>query len=506
MVDSIITEYCLLLNVGVVASSEKCLSIMRELDAIKPSRLRMRLAAIAPTSKSVSCDNYAAKLGIHVFNNYGDLLSLEYLDLILELTGNSDILSDLSDRKPPTIGVLNEKSSQLLLNIVFLYDQIGIQGSGVTEATSFASTLLEASPDGVIVIDRDYLIINSNNSYLVTGGLNRKDILGKFCYQVMNQSMAPCADRDACCSVLETIRTGKSARRVRDLQLSDGSTLICQITSYPIFNRFNEMVQFVITVRDLTQELRERIVEETEAIKKDLTRVVKEDRLASLGRLVASVCHEINNPITSIVTFTKLVLSYLKAMNLPNQIPDLERYLELSYREALRCGEIVKNLLTFAHQNTIEPSIMDLSEMISVILQLTNHQLESANVDCSVVLPGAPFTAWGEYGQIQQCLLNLIFNAIDAMPEGGSLVIKGGEDEATGFVWLEFTDIGQGIDPDNLQHIFEPFFTTKTAGKGVGLGLALVYGIIREHQGSIEVESTPGKGTTFRLKLPKTAI
>jgi PAS domain S-box-containing protein len=506
MVNPSIPEYCLVLNVAVVATGEKCLSIMKDLDAIKLSRLRIRLVAIAPTTKSASCDRYAGKMGIKVFENYIDLLSLGYLDMILELTGSYGILSDLTDRKPATIGVLDENSSLLLLKIVCLYDQIGDQGSGVTVATSFASTLLEASPDGVLVLDRDYRIINSNNSYLVTGGSNRDTILGKFCYQVMNQSQTRCSDPDACCSVLETIKTGKPARRVRDLPFPDGSSLICQITSYPIFNRFNEVEQFVITVRDMTQELRERIVEQTEAIKKNLAQVVKDDRLASLGRLVASVCHEINNPITSIVTFTKLVLSYLKEMELPDKSPDLERFLELSFREALRCGGIVKNLLTFARQNSIEPTRIDLSEMINTILLLTGHQLALAKVVCTVDLPCAPFTAWGDYGQIQQCLLNLIFNAIDAMPKGGTILIKGGEDETTGFVWLEITDIGHGIDSENLQHIFEPFFTTKTAGKGVGLGLAMVYGIVHEHHGVIEVESTPGKGSTFRMKLPKKAI
>jgi len=506
MIDSSISKYCLISNVAVIATGAKCLSVMRTLDAIKPSRLRIRLVAVAPTTKSASCDKYAAKMGIKVFDNYIDLLSLEYLDQILDLTGNNNILKDISDRKPAAIGVLDENSSRLLLNIVHLYDQHGCEGAGITEANSFASTLLEASPDGVLVLDRDYRIINSNNSYLVTCGLDRSAILGKFCYQVMNQSQTHCCDGDACCSVQETIKTGKPARRVHDWHLSDGSTLFCQITSYPICNHFNEMVQFVITVRDMTQELRERVVEETNVIKKDMTRVIKEDRLASLGRLVASVCHEINNPITSIVTFTKLVLSYLKEMDLPDRFPDLERYLGLSYREALRCGGIVKNLLTFARQNDIEPARIDISEMINTILLLTSHQLEIANVACTVDLPAAPFTAWGDYGQIQQCLLNLIFNAIDAMPQGGSLSIKGGDDAATGFIWLELTDVGQGIDSVNLQHIFEPFFTTKTAGKGVGLGLAMVYGIIREHNGTIEVESIPGKGSTFRLKLPKTAI
>ncbi|HMK65164.1 MAG TPA: ATP-binding protein, partial [Thermodesulfobacteriota bacterium] len=123
-------------------------------------------------------------------------------------------------------------------------------------------------------------------------------------------------------------------------------------------------------------------------------------------------------------------------------------------------------------------------------------------------LPPASFTAWGDYGQIQQCLLNLVFNAIDAMPEGGNLLIRGGEEETHDFIWLELTDTGHGIEPENLQHIFEPFFTTKTSGKGVGLGLglAMVYGIIHEHQGSIEVDSTPNLGSTFRLKLPKNPI
>ena len=336
MVDSNISGNCLVLNIGVIAKGEKCLSIMRDLDAIKLSRLRIRLAAIVPTTKSASCDKYAGEMGIQVFENYIDLLSLENLDLILELSGNNHILLDIINRKPASMGVLDQKSSLFFFNFAHLYDQVGHQGFGVTEATSFAATLLEASPDGVFVIDRDYRIINSNNSYLVTAGLDREAILDKFCYEVMNQSLTPCSDQDACCSVLETIKTGKSARRVRDWRLSDGSTMICQITSCPIFNRFNEMVQFVITVRDMTRELRERIVEETESLKKDMARAVKEDRLASLGRLVAFVCHEINNPITSIVTFTKLVLSYLKEMDLPDKSPDLVRYLELSFREALR--------------------------------------------------------------------------------------------------------------------------------------------------------------------------
>ncbi|MEW6187952.1 MAG: ATP-binding protein [Thermodesulfobacteriota bacterium] len=495
-------EEGLLLNIGVVTGAEKCLSIIRDIEEIKLTRLRIKLAAVALTSPSPFCLKQAAERGIKIFDRYLELLSLEYLDVILELTGSQDILSDIIAHKPATVGVLDQKSSLLFLDIAQLYDLMGVRDTEITLATSFATTLLEASPDGVLVLDQEYRIINSNNSPLVTGGRDRKAILGKFCYEVMKQLPDFCSDMDACCPIQETIRTGKPARKVHDRFMFDGTTRVCQITAYPIFNRFNEMLQFVITVRDMTQEISERIIVQTEALKKDLTRVVKEDRLASLGRLVASVCHEINNPITSIVTFTKLVLAHLREKNIKELPPELERYLDVSFREALRCGSIVKNLLTFARQDTVEATRIDIKEMLNTIMLLTSHQLDLSNVTWKVELPPGPFTAWGDFGQIQQCLLNLVFNAIDAMPQGGTLVIRGGEEENE-FVRIEVSDSGLGIDPEHIQRIFEPFFTTKTGGKGVGLGLAMVYGIIHEHHGTIEVESALGQGTTFCVRIPK---
>ena len=156
--------------------------------------------------------------------------------------------------------------------------------------------------------------------------------------------------------------------------------------------------------------------------------MAQEDRLSSLGRLVASVCHEINNPITSIVTFNKLVRNILqsKASDLPDaEMSNVARYLDLSFREAMRCGSIVKSLLTFARPKSLEAKSIIISELVDTILLLTEHQLELANIRCEVHFPSGPFTACGDHAQIQQCLLNLIFNAIDAMPNGGTLTISG---------------------------------------------------------------------------------
>ncbi len=140
--------------------------------------------------------------------------------------------------------------------------------------------------------------------------------------------------------------------------------------------------------------------------------------------------------------------------------------------------------------------------MVKTTLLLTSHQLELAKIECIVDLPPDSFTAWGDGGQIQQCLLNLIFNAIDAMPEGGTITISGGIEKNTDMLGLSVSDTGHGIEPYHLSRIFEPFYSTKANGKGVGLGLAMVYGIIREHKGDIEVESEPGKGTKFTIRLP----
>ena len=497
-------EHCLLLNVGVVARGSRCLSIMRDLRAIRPSHLRLKLVAMATVSKSAACNKYAGETGIELFENPKDLLTIEYLDLILELTGDTKLLAELIAHKPPTIGVLDRPTAMLFFDFANLYNQMTKRETEINLATSFASALLEASPDGVLVIDRDYRIINCNHSALISGGAGRESILGRFCFEIMHHAKEPCSVPERICPAQETLRTGRPSRAVHEVVMADGSTQISQITTYPIFNHVGEITQFVVTIRDMTKDLSERIEKRAQAIKDNLTRYVQDDRLASLGRLVASVCHEINNPITSIVTFNKLILSYAEDNDLGrNRLKDVQRYLGLSVREALRCGEIVKNLLTFARQKKVDATEIDLVGMIDTIMLLISHQLENAGITCEVDLPAAAYTAWGDSAQVQQCLMNLIFNAIDAMPHGGKMAIAGGFDEKDSMIWMTISDTGLGIDADELPRIFEPFYSTKAVGKGVGLGLSMVYGIIREHNGIVEVDSEMGKGSTFRIKLPR---
>jgi len=475
---------CKLLNIAIVIEWPYCVPIVKTLWR-KSSRLRL----VAIAARSSECFYQAEGLGVQVFEDYRDLLTIDHLDLILELTGDDEILADLIKRRKPTVGVIDRQATQLLLDMA----------PDVTLESPLLATLMEASTDGVVVIDRDLRIINCNTSGYIPGSSNRNAILGKHCFEVVQRSSVPCESAIKC-PAQETFATGKVALSEYEIEAPDKTVQICQVVAYPVFNILGEVTQCVLSIRDISKALSDKIDERTRAVKENLANVVREDRLASLGRLVASVCHEINNPITSIVTFTRLILTMMqRSMMSSDDIVKMQRYLDLAFREGMRCGSIVKNLLTFARPESLMAQRIDINEMVKTILILTDPQLERAEINRVVVMPPS-FTIWGDFGRIQQCLLNLIFNAIDAMPEGGTMKISGGLEGD--MAELSISDTGYGIEPDHLPKIFEPFFSTKPKGKGVGLGLSMVYGTIREHNGNIGVESTPGKGTTFTIRLP----
>jgi signal transduction histidine kinase len=225
--------------------------------------------------------------------------------------------------------------------------------------------------------------------------------------------------------------------------------------------------------------------------------------MIALGKLVASSVHEINNPITGIHTLARLLLRSLEEG--PPREEDLQefrRYLYLISDESARCGQIVSNLLSFSRQNKLETRLFNLNDIVRSVFLLVKHKMELQKVTVEEKLAEGLPEIEGDQNQIQQCLMNLIFNAIESMPGGGKLAVTTSVDKRASRVRVAVTDTGCGIPPENISAIFEPFFSTKSPDKGVGLGLSVVYGIIREHRGTIYVDSTVGKGSTFTLILP----
>jgi signal transduction histidine kinase len=261
-------------------------------------------------------------------------------------------------------------------------------------------------------------------------------------------------------------------------------------------------------INQFTAKLETKVAERTHELQQAYRKLQHTDRLASLGQLAASVAHEINNPVAGVLNLGMLMQRILKDDGVPpNRIADFRRYLGQVVSETQRVGGIVSDLLAFSRRSTPHRAPGDLNEIIRQTVSLVSHKLKLANVTVEENFSDNLPQIECDRSQIQQVILNLVMNAGEAMQsrKGGSLVIETGAEAGEG-VYARITDTGEGIAPENLSRIFDPFFTTKPEGKGVGLGLAVSYGIVQAHGGEIEVKSTPGKGTTFLLTLPLDGI
>jgi len=259
-------------------------------------------------------------------------------------------------------------------------------------------------------------------------------------------------------------------------------------------------------ILEWTRTLEERVRQKTSELERAYKHLVQAERMVSLGKLAAVVAHEINNPLAGILTYTKLVSRMAeKGFNGSERLGEARNYLQVVEGESRRCGAIVKNLLTFARQAPLNPQKNDLNGIVERCLLLVGHQLELQSIDLEKTLAADIPSLYCDTGQVQQALLALLMNAVEAMPHGGRLRVSTSFDSSQRAGRVVVSDEGPGIPEEVLPHIFEPFFTTKEEGKGVGLGLAIAFGIIQQHGGNIEVVSTPQKGTTFTVIVPEEA-
>jgi two-component system NtrC family sensor kinase len=258
-------------------------------------------------------------------------------------------------------------------------------------------------------------------------------------------------------------------------------------------------------LHDWNRTLEVRVQEKTHQLEETHRRMVVVEKMASLGKLAAVVAHEINNPLAGIRTYARVLRRQFSAAGAapppPEQAHETDRILEMVDAEAGRCGDIVRNLLAFSRETSARFAISELGPVVERCRLLLNHQAEMLGVTLEARVAADLPKIVCDPAQVQQMLLALAMNALEATPENGRVTIEARPD-ADG-VLLVVKDTGSGIPREHQDRIFEPFFTTKEAGKGVGLGLAVVYGIVTRHHGTIELESEPGRGTTFTVRLPR---
>ncbi|MCL6480898.1 MAG: HAMP domain-containing protein [Firmicutes bacterium] len=273
---------------------------------------------------------------------------------------------------------------------------------------------------------------------------------------------------------------------------------------------FNKMTRELREARaELTawaQTLEQRVEEKTRALQQAQEQMLRAERLASVGKLAAVVAHEINNPLAGILTYTKLLRRWMERDADPAaRAQEVCKTLELIEAESRRCGEIVKNLLMFSRATPMNLAWVPLNATVEQALRLVRHQCELAGIEVHLDLDPALPVVRCDAAQIEQVLLALVMNAIEAMPRGGNLWLRTRWLEEADQVVVQVRDDGCGIAPEHLSQIFEPFFTTKEGAHGTGLGLAVSRGIVERHNGRIEVVSELGQGTTFTVRLPRDA-
>ena len=352
----------------------------------------------------------------------------------------------------------------------------------------FTEAILDSLPLSLYVIDRDYRIAAWNrNRELGELGMPRGLVLGKNIFEVLTRQRREILERE----FANVFQTGEIERIEQETVTSDGGTRNWLISKIPMWADGGAEVTHVITVgEDITAR-----VEANRA-------VARAERLAAVGRLAAGVVHEINNPLATISACAEALQTRLQEGAFKGSVAeeDLREYLGLIRSEAFRCKSITTGLLDFSRTRAVQYQLVVVAEIISSVARLVTHQKRGQGIQIRTDTPDDLFAVSGDAGQLQQAIIALATNAIDAMPIGGVLTIsaRNGEDK----VLIEVKDTGHGISTGNLPRIFDPFFTTKEIGHGTGLGLAVCYGILTEHGGTLDVQTAVGAGTTFTITLP----
>ena len=267
---------------------------------------------------------------------------------------------------------------------------------------------------------------------------------------------------------------------------------------------FNGMQAALSTARAdrqaLLDTLEQQVEDRTSALKDAQAQLVQSEKLSSLGRLAASIAHEINNPLAGILTYAKLLVRMLDAESIDEATRAASvKHLKLVQRETERCTAIVRNLLDFARQRPLSLKEVDAAVVLEEAVSLVGHQAKLHGLTIERRVEAVPVIK-ADFGQLRQAFVNIMLNGCEAMQTGGTLTIICRPSADQRYVDTTFTDTGSGIPPDRLAKIFDPFFSTKD--KGTGLGLSVVYGIVERHGGTIAIQSEIGVGTTMTVKLP----
>ena len=453
----------------------------------------------------------AEEFGLLTFTDYHELYDPRYnIHLIIILSPEEDILEAILATRPTRIRIMAFNVFEVF------WKALHIEERKLRKRNEEIETILNAIQDFIMVITPEMDIVEVNDAYLEKMDYSRKKVIGRKCHEIYQQIVYPCDNPEIECPLKEVIRNKRPCRQVRTRVSHEGELLHIEVNVYPVWEKDGKISKFIHISRDITQQkmeeeeitrrLEHMVEERTRQLKETHDKLLHQDKMSSLGKLSASVVHEINNPIAGILNLTMLIKRIIEEGSV-EQEKNLEKfhyYLDLMETETRRISRIVTNLLTFSRESNLEFKNVDINRLIEKTLFLNANLLKLNNVKVEKYFyPELPEII-GSEDQLQQVFMNIISNAAETIEAtgGGVLSIETRYLPKSERIAAIFKDTGIVIPKENVSKIFEPFFTTKKEGKGVGLGLSVAYGIVRDHGGTIYVEPEEGKGNSFTVKLP----
>jgi|GEM_PF-1495945 len=367
--------------------------------------------------------------------------------------------------------------------------QLEVKNQELKRTMDYLQNIMDNSADIIITTDIENNVVEFNKGAEEILGYTQGKTVGKpLCGFFANP--------DHCNQLLEKIRhEGKVSNQETQFVTKQSKNIDISITLSILRDSSGNMIGTVGISRDITE------------FKRTQAQLVQAGKLAGIGQLAAGIAHEINNPLSGVLGYAKRLLKKAEDEEM-RKTPGIEpfgREMKLIVDSALRCKKIIDGLLKFSRTSETVSIAVNINEVIEEALILFGNQLSSQNIELDKVLNAEMPTIRANHTQIQQVFTDIIINAIQAMPNGGRLTIATRPVNSSA-VEIEFTDTGEGIAKENLSKIFEPFFTTREPGKGTGLGLYMIYRILQEHHGRIDVKSELGKGATFVVTLPVTGV
>ena len=502
------TDGRLSINIAIVGGGRTCRFFLGQIKDVAFPFFNIKILGVYDKNPEAEGILIAEQMGIHTTDNLHDLLNIDKVDSILELTGKRHVHLKINRLRPKGVGVLEFKANRIVHNFMDMMSHRleSIEKKLIAEKT-FSNLLIQQSSTPIVFINTDFTIVDANDAYLNRVKKAKDKVIGAHCYEVSHGLKTPCSSAfpGVKCPMLETLRTGKDVHVIHDHPGPDGQRMYCNLSTFPIKNEAGDITQVIEFWRDITAEFSDRWNKKTEEIESNIQKMIQEDRMISLGKLSASCAHEINNPIQGLLTFCEHMLDVLTT-GPPSEesLENFKSHLKLMSGELERVGGIVSGLLSFSRESGVEHTHIDLNEVLEAALSLTRHKMKLGNIRLTTEFYPAPVMLVGDLNQLQQCFLNLIFNAIESMPEGGELSVSSRMDGTAEKAWVIIEDTGYGIPEEVKNNLFDPFFTTKDVGEGTGLGLSIVYGVVKNHRGTININSGERKGTTCSLTFPVT--